>query len=99
MPRAIFMISYPIKKKNRDEYLETVQVLKNYLTLERGRNYSVFEAKNKPNQFNEIYTCDSMEEYDRIEEEDDKFADQLIDKIADFIEGGKVEYRTLIESM
>ena len=99
MPRVIFSISYPIKRETRAEYLETIETLKNYLTLERGKDYSVFEMKGKPNHFSEVYICKSVEEYDQLEEEADDVTDQLINRIvSDFIGDGKVEYKTLIET-
>ena len=98
MPRVIFSISYAVKEEIRNEYLETIQTLKNYLVHERGKDYSVFESKSKPNTFNEVYICNSMEEYDMLEDDADEITDQLINRIVDdFIKDGKTEYRTLIE--
>lgn len=100
MPRVIFSISYPIKEEARADYLETIEALKNYLTIERGKDYSVFELKGKPNHFSEVYICKSLDEYDQLEEESDDVTEQLINRIVnDFILDGKVEYRTLIETV
>jgi len=100
MPRIIFSISYPIKPEFRAEYLETVEALKNYLTIERSKNYSVFEVKGKPNHFSEVYICESLEEYDQLEDDADDVTDQLINRIVgDLIVSGKVEYKTLIETI
>jgi hypothetical protein len=100
MPRVIFSISYPIKKEARADYLETIEALKNYLTNERGKDYSVFEVKGKPNHFSEVYICESLDEYDALEEDSDDVTEQLINRIVnDFIKDGKVEYKTLIESV
>jgi hypothetical protein len=100
MPRVIFSITYAIKPTSRDEYLETIGALKNYLTLERGKDYSVFEVKGKPNHFSEVYICKSLEEYDALEDDSDDVTDQLINRIVnDFIRDGKVDYKTLIETV
>ena len=100
MSKVIFSISYPIKDEMREEYLETVRELKNYLTNERGKKYSVYESKTRPNTFNEVYFCDSMEEYDAIEDDSDEITEMLINRIVDeFIKDGKTEYKTLIESV
>jgi hypothetical protein len=100
MPRVIFSISYTIKPEARDEYLETAEALKNYLTLERQKDYSVFEVKGKPNHFSEVYICKSLEEYDMLEEDSDDVTEQLINRIVnDFIGSGKIEYKTLIETV
>lgn len=99
MSRVIFSITYPVKEKYRDEYLETVLALKNYLTLECGKDYSVYELKNKRNNFSEVYIFKSVEEFDAFEEESDEVTEQLITRIVDdFIQNGKVEYKTLIET-
>ena len=98
MPRVIFSITYPIKAELREEYLETIQALKNYLTIERGKNYSVFESKTHPNTFNEVYIFNSLEEYDQLDEEADEVTEQLINRIVEeFIKDAKTEYRTLTE--
>ncbi len=99
MPRVIFSITYAIKPDTREEYLETISALKNYLTIERGKDYSVFEVKGKPNHFSEVYICKSMDEYDMLEDDSDDVTDQLINRIVnDFIPDGKAEYKTLIET-
>lgn len=98
MSKVIFMISYSIREEKRDEYLETIEALKNYLVHERKKNYSVYESMTKPNTFNEVYICDSMEEYDALEDDADDITDQLINRIVDeFVKDGKTEYRSLIE--
>jgi hypothetical protein len=98
MPRVIFSITYPIKASAKAEYLETAEALKNYLTLERGKDYSIFEVSGKPNHYSEVYICKSLEEYELLEDDDDDVTKQLINRIVDdFIKEGKVEYRTLIE--
>jgi hypothetical protein len=100
MPAVIFSISYPIIEEKREEYLETIKELKNYLTNERGKKYSVYESKTRPNSFNEVYFCDSIEEYDALEDDADEITEQLINRIVDdFIKDGKTEYKTLIEAV
>lgn len=100
MSRIIFSISYPIYEEKREEYLETIKALKDHLTSARSVDYSVYENKNKANTFSEVYICKSMDEYDMLEDEEDDVSNDLIDRIVnDFVKDGKVEYRTLIESV
>ena len=100
MPRVIFTISYQIKEKSREEYLETVQALKNHLHLEKHKDYSVYESKSHANHFSEVYICNSIEEYDQIEDDSDEYTEQLINRIVgDYIvKSSRVEYQTLIET-
>jgi hypothetical protein len=100
MPRVIFSITYPIKPAAKAEYLETAEALKNYLTLERGKDYSIFEISGKPNYYSEVYICKTREEYEQLEDDDDEITKELINRIVDdFIQEGKVEYKTLIEAL
>jgi hypothetical protein len=46
------------------------------------------------------YICQSIDEYDALEEDSDEVTEQLINRIVnDFIKDGKVEYKTLIEAV
>lgn len=100
MSRVIFSISYPVKADCREEYLETIKALKEHLTTTRNKDYSVFELKSKSNFFSEVYICKNEEEYDMLEDEEDDLSNELIDRIVnDYIQDGKVEYRTLTESV
>ncbi len=99
MPRVIFSISYPVKDESREEYLETIKALKEHLTSTRNKDYSVYENKNRLNHFSEVYICKDEEEYEMLEDEEDDISNELIDRIVnEYIQDGKVEYRTLIES-
>lgn len=100
MSRVIFSISYPVKDDCREEYLETIRALKEHLMSVRKKDYSVYEHKSKANLFSEVYICESMEEYDMLEDEEDDISNELIDRIVnEYVKDGKVEYRTLIESV
>lgn len=98
MARVIFTISYEIDEAQRADYLETAEALKNYLTEERGKNYSIYEVKGKANNFSEVYICASMEEYDTLEEDSDDITEQLIDRINNFVKKAP-EYRILVEAV
>ena len=100
MSRIIFSISYPVIAEKREDYLETIKALKDHLTSLRNVDYSVYEHKSKANNFSEVYICKSMEEYDSLEDEEDDVTNELIDRIVnEYVKDGKVEYRTLIESV
>jgi hypothetical protein len=99
MARYIFTISYDIIADRKEEYLEAATALKNYLTIERGKNYSIYEEKGTANRFHEVYICASEEEYDTLEDGSDDITDQLIDQINNCVKEGKSRYKTLIESV
>ena len=98
MSKIIFQISYEIKPEKRDEYLSTIKELQTNLKTNSGKNYSVYEDKNKKNYFSEIYVCQNEEEYENLENETDEITFNLTNKIfSEYITDQKANYLTLFE--
>jgi len=98
MSKIIFQISYEIKPEKREEYLITIKELQSNLKNNSGKNYTVFEDKNKKNYFSEIYICENEDEYENLENETDDITFNLTNKIFnDFIVDNKANYSTLYE--
>ncbi|HLX13472.1 MAG TPA: hypothetical protein VKS81_11725 [Bacteroidota bacterium] len=97
MGKIVFTISYEVKPEKRADYLSLAKDMQSHLSGQKGKNYAIYEDKNKKNSFSEIYTCSSMEEYDSLEDEQDELTTQLIGKLEDLIVGGKMKYSTLFE--
>jgi len=94
MGKVIFTITYEIMPEKRDEYLALTQELKSHLA---GKNYSIFEQKGKKNSFSEVFICNSMEEYDQLEDQDDQMSG-YVDRLETLLVDGKMKYTTLIET-
>ncbi len=99
MPRVMFTISYGIKPEVRDQYLEHVKQLKQHFTATGKKNYSVFEAKGKKNQFTEVFITDTVEEFDALEDNQDDVTQSLVSKLEQFIDKHGMKYSTLIETI
>ena len=97
MTKVIFTISYEIKPEKRDEYLALSQEMKNHLAGTRGKNYSVYEVKGKGNSFSEVFVCNSMEEFDRLEDDQDEKTEELVRRLETLLTNGRMKYTTLIE--
>ena len=98
MSKIIFQISYEIKPEKRDEYLVTIKELKSNLKNNSGKNYNVYEDKNKKNYFTEIYICENEEEYENLENETDDITFDLTNKIFnEYVTDKKANYLTLYE--
>ena len=96
MAKVIFTISYDIHPEKREEYLELSKEMKEYLTNSKGREYSVYETKGKKNNFTEIFLFSSMDEYDDLEDHDEKMSD-LVARLEPILQGGRMKYSTLVE--
>jgi len=99
MSKVMFTITYTVKPQMRTAYLKTIQALKEHLVDVRGKDYSVFEHKSKPNHFTEVYFCKDWHEYELLDDDSDEIVQALVEKImSEFIYGGKTEYATLVEN-
>ena len=68
MSKVIFSIRYHIIPERRAEYLDVVRELKNIVKAEGLESYSVYEQKNKSNNFEEIYIFKNKESYENFED-------------------------------
>jgi quinol monooxygenase YgiN len=64
MSKVIFTIQYELKEDKKEEFLNTVNELKNLLNADGLEDYSVFRVKGKQNQYQEQYTFESEEAFD-----------------------------------
>lgn len=96
MGKVIFTISYDVQSEKRDEYLSLSQVMKEHFKNTNGRQYSIFEQKGKKNSFSEVFVFDNIEEYNQLEDHDERMTD-LVQKLESLLVDGRMKYTTLIE--
>ncbi len=97
MSKVIFSIRYNVFPERRQEYLDVVRELKNIVKAEGLESYSVFEQKNKPNNFEEIYIFQSPEAFENFDDNQDERIDLLMTKLSDMIKEQSTQYTTLTE--
>ena len=90
-------ISYEIKPEKREEYLELVSLLKHQFVEEQKKNYTIYEQKGKKNFFVEEFLCNSLEEYEKLEDETTESSEELVNRLETYLKDGKAKYATLIE--
>jgi hypothetical protein len=97
MAKVLFTISYEIQPEKRDEYLALAQQMKQHFSGTKGKEYSIYEQKNKKNSFSEVFICKSIEEFDTLEDDQDDTTQNFINQLDDYLVNGKMKYSTLIE--
>jgi antibiotic biosynthesis monooxygenase (ABM) superfamily enzyme len=97
MSKILFTISYEINPEKREEYLQLAQEIKQHFVGTKGKNYTIYEQKGKKNSFTEIFLCNSMEEYETLEDDQDETTEELVNRLEGFLVNGKMKYTTLIE--
>ncbi|MDZ4712123.1 MAG: hypothetical protein SGI89_07320 [bacterium] len=98
MSKIIFEINYNIHPEERDDYLTTISDLRRSISESSDNNYSVYENKKVPNNFTEMYICNSEEEFDSIEDDQSDETMELTQRLFDnFIKDNKVKYSTKYE--
>ncbi len=95
MPKVILQISYEIDPNRRGEYLTLAADMKRHFTEARKKNYSIYEVKSRKNSFVEQFVCNSMEEYESLEDDLDETSENLFNKLAS-MQQGKAKYNTLV---
>ncbi len=97
MSKVILQISYEIKPEKREEYLALAAELKHHFSGEQKKNYSIFEQKGKKNFFIEEFVCDSVEEYEALEDGMTESGEELVNRLETLLKDGKARYATLVE--
>ena len=97
MPKVILQISYEIKPEKREEYLALAAELKNHFSNEQKKNYTIFEQKGKRNFFIEEFICNSVEEYEALEDGTTESGEELVNRLETLLKDGKARYATLVE--
>jgi quinol monooxygenase YgiN len=97
MSRVIFTISYEIQPDRRGEYLPLSQKMKEYILQKGGViDYTVFEDKRKRNAFTEVFSFESLDQYNGLDDEDEAMQN-LMALLEPMLIGGKMKYTTLVE--
>jgi hypothetical protein len=97
MSKVLFTINYEIDSEKREEYLRTIRELKNLIRAEGLESYSVYEAKGKPNRFQEQYIFSSNETFEAFDDDTDERINILITKISGMTVDHSTKYTTLVE--
>jgi hypothetical protein len=97
MGKIIFSIAYEVKPEKRTDYLALAKDMQMHLAGTKGKNYAIYENKNKKNSFSEIFVCGSKEEYDALEDDQDQVTEELVQKLEEYLIDGKMKYSTLFE--
>lgn len=95
MGKVIFQISYEIRTDKRPEFMTIAAKLRTELQS-LGVNYGIYEVQGQENAFNEIFVCETEEEYDELEDRTNDTISVLVDKLARCV-NGKMKYTTLRE--
>ena len=97
MPKVLLQISYDIDPEKREQYLSLVKEMKTHFRQARKKNYAVYEQKGKKNSFVEQFTCNSVEEFDALEDDLDEKSEELVNHLESIVREGRAKYTTLAE--
>lgn len=101
MAKVLLTISYGIKPEKREEYLALAREMKEHFTAVRKKDYAIFEGKGKvkKNQFTEIFTMQSLEEYEALDDNLDERSEALVNRLEDLVDADGMKYNTLVQSV
>jgi quinol monooxygenase YgiN len=97
MSKVILLVNVELEPGNREEYLNTTNLLRNRFRETNGVHYAVFENHGKdPDSFTEMFTFNDMAAYEAFDDLDDEAANDLFAKIISMSKGSP-KYTTLVE--
>jgi len=97
MPKVIFQIKYEILPEKREDYMTIMKELKTLVAVKGLESYSVFEQKNKSNNFEELYIFENQEAYDEFDDNQSERVNILMGKLSDLIKENSTKYTVLAE--
>ncbi len=97
MPKAMLTISYGIKPDCREQYIALSREMKAHFVTKRKKNYGVFEAENKKNQFMEVFITDSIEELELFDE-GDEVSEGFMSRLSKLVDAKGIKFNTMVES-
>ena len=97
MPKVMFTISYAIKPEARDNYIALAGELKRHFTSVEGKNYAVYETRNKKNHFTEVFVSETLEEFEALEDTQDERSRELVGRLESMIDDEGMKYSTFVE--
>lgn len=97
MAKVIFSIEYEVLPGKRDEYLGLMREMKALVSGNGLLSYTLYEKKNKANNFEEIYVFDSDESYEAFDDNQNERIDILMSKLSDMMKENTTKYNTLTE--
>ncbi|MBI4811329.1 MAG: hypothetical protein HY800_07820 [Ignavibacteriales bacterium] len=96
MAKVIFTISYDVQAEKRAEFLTLMQTMKEHFNQINGQDYSFYQQKGKQNNFTEVFLFNSVEEYNQLDDQDDRMG-ELVQQLESCLVDGKMKYTTLME--
>jgi L-rhamnose mutarotase len=97
MGKVLFSIRYEIIPEKRESYLDVIRELKSLIKADGLDNYSVYEQKGKPNNFEEVYVFESKDAYEDFDDDPNERVDLLMNKLSDMVKEQSTRYSTLFE--
>jgi len=97
MPKAMLTISYGIKPESREQYIALSREMKAHFVTKRKKNYGVFEAENRKNQFMEVFITESLEELEMFDE-GDEISEGFMSRLSKLVDAKGIKFNTMVES-
>jgi len=79
---TLVTIAYKVRPEKHDQYLTLMQGLLGRINEQNGISCALYKVDDEANSYVEVYSCDSMDAYDSLEDNLDDSSRETITKIA-----------------
>ena len=98
MNKVLFEFRYQVYSEKVEGYLRAIQKIKEYAKDNLKGEYYVYRSKKEDDIFNEIFVCDSEEDYENFEDNlTDEMHDVFEDIMSEYAVDSTITYQTYSE--
>lgn len=97
MASVIMIVQYEVNETKLDKFQLLIQEMKNHYQNSEIIKYTVFNQKGKPTSFTEVYSANSVDDFDKFIDSEDDATDLIAKQIVDCVVGTQ-RYQTLVEA-
>ncbi|HPS64954.1 MAG TPA: hypothetical protein PK447_05210 [Ignavibacteria bacterium] len=98
MNKVLFEFRYQVYPEKVEDYLHAIQKIKGYAQEALKGKYYVYRSNKDNDTFNEIFVCDSEEDYENFEDGlTDEMRDVFEEIMSDYVVDSMVSYQTYTE--
>lgn len=97
MPKVLVTITYEVPPIKREAFLAHVREMREHACEMLHLDYQVYEDTERPSCFTEIFTCESRDAYEGLDErQDDRFR-EMVATLDRFTDLSRARYAALVQ--
>ena len=99
MPKVLVTIEYEVEPAKREAYLVHARQMRDHAADVLGLDFHVYEDDDHPGRFTELFTCQTQEQYDELDEKQDDAFRNFVASLERFTDPAQVVYSARVQAV